>query len=216
MIKPLAKPRRSLRFPAWDYSWEGVYFLTICTQNKEYLFGEIAGEVMHANAPGEMVLEAWEELPARFPLIQLDARVLMPNHFHGIVIICRSESDIYPPITPPPNIMQVDPDLPPERGEHKVRPYGKRPRGTGAGSLGRIVQAFKSLTTRQYIQGIKESGWPPFKGKLWQRNYYERIVRDEEEWERISEYIAAHPINWALDRENREVGKIKAEEPWQV
>lgn len=103
------------------------------------------------------------------------------------------------------------------KGEHKVRPYKTTPAlGTGAGSIGRIVQGFKSLTTRQYLRGIKESGWPPFKGKLWQRNYYERIIRDEEEWERISDYIAANPINWAMDRENREAGKIRADEPWHV
>jgi REP element-mobilizing transposase RayT len=63
---------------------------------------------------------------------------------------------------------------------------------------------------------MREHGWQPIPGKLWQRNYYERIVRDEEEWQRISDYIAANPLNWALDRENREVVKTKPAEPWQV
>ena len=82
--------------------------------------------------------------------------------------------------------------------------------------MGRIVQAFKSLTSRQYLQGIKESSWPPCTGKLWQRNYYERIIRDEDEWARISDYIAANPINWALDRENREGVTTITDEQWQV
>jgi REP element-mobilizing transposase RayT len=216
MIKSAANRRRSLRLQGWDYSLEGVYFLTGCTQNREYLFGEIVDGLMHLNASGEMVLHTWEELPERFPVMELDARVLMPNHFQAIVVIRRGESCIRPPATHPQNIMHFDQGDRLDRGEHKVRPYGKRPRGTGEGSMGRIVQAFKSMTTHQYLQGIREYGWQPFSGKLWQRNYYERIVRDEEEWQRISDYIAANPLNWALDRENREAGKTRPAEPWQV
>ena len=216
MIKSTENRRRSLRFQGWDYSREGVYFLTVCTQNKEHLFGEIVDGSMHPHASGEMVLQTWEELPRRFPVLELDARVLMPNHFHAIVVLCRGESCIRPASADPQNIIYSDERYQPEKGEHKVRPYEKRPWGTASESIGRIVQAFKSLTTYQYIQGIKASGWLPFKGKLWQRNYYERIVRDEEEWERISEYIAANPINWALDRENRDAIKTKPAEPWQV
>jgi len=216
MVKPVINRRRSIRMQGWDYSHEGVYFLTICTHNREYLFGEIADDLMHPNASGEMVLQTWEELPARFAVMELDARVLMPNHFHAILIIRRGESCIRPSTARPPNIMHVGQNDHPDQGEHKVRPYGKRPRGTGEGSIGHIVQAFKSLTTHRYIQGIRECGWQPFKVKLWQRNYYERVIRDEEEWQRISDYIAANPINWALDRENREAGKTKADEPWQV
>ncbi|MBI4643754.1 MAG: hypothetical protein HY743_08560 [Deltaproteobacteria bacterium] len=210
MIKSAQKRRRSLH-----YSREGVYFLTVCTQNREYLFGEIVDGSMHPNASGEMVLLTWEELPRRFPVLELDARVLMPNHFHAIAVIRRGESCIRPSCAPPDNFISLDRDR--RLGDHKDRPYGKiRPQGTAAGSIGRIVQAFKSMTTHQYLRGIREYGWQPFPGKLWQRNYYERIVRDEEEWQRISEYIAANPINWALDRENREAGKIRADEPWQV
>jgi REP element-mobilizing transposase RayT len=225
------KRRRSIRFQGWDYSWDGVYFITICTQNKEYLFGEIVDDLMHLNAPGKMILGTWEELPERFAVMELDARVVMPNHFHAIVVLRRGEPcvrpeclescgcpepDIHPSLEHSQFIFHSHPFDPPHQGEHKVRPYGKRPLGTTAKSIGRIVQAFKSLTTRQYLQGIKESAWPPFKGKLWQRNYYERIIRDEAEWERISAYIEANPVNWALDRENREVGRIKVREPWQV
>jgi REP element-mobilizing transposase RayT len=231
MIKSIANRRRSMRIQGWDYSQEGVYFITICTQDKEYLFGEIVADLMHLNASGEMVLQTWEELPERFPMMEMDARVVMPNHFHGIVVIRRGEPCVRPErpefgfrpepgvrssLENPPNMVHFDQVEPSDQGEHKVRPYKKWPQGTGGGSIGRIVQAFKSLTTRRYIRGIRESGWRPFKIKLWQRNYYERIIRDEEEWGRISEYIAANPINWALDRENREAGKIKADEPWQV
>jgi REP element-mobilizing transposase RayT len=218
MIKPAANRRRSIRLQGWDYSQEGVYFITICTQNKEYLFGEIVVDLMHLNASGEMVLQTWEELPMRFPILELDAKVVMLNHFHAIAIIRRGESCIRPSATPPESNAHFYHSDRSDQGEHKVRPYGEqlRPQGTGVESIGRIVQAFKSLTTHQYIQGIRESDWPPFKGKLWQRNYYERIIRDEEEWGGIREYIDANPVNWAMDRENREAGKIRQDEPWQV
>ena len=218
MDKSAENRRRSIRLPGWEYSREGVYFITVCTRNREYLFGDIVDDLMHLNAPGTMVVEVWDRLPERFPFMQMDARVLMPNHLHGIIVIDRrGESCIRPPAPHPPNIIHSDQGDHPDRGEPKVRPYGKiHPQGTGAGSIGRIVQAFKSMTTRQYLQGMREHGWQPIPGKLWQRNYYERIVRDEEEWQRISDYIAANHLNWALDRENREVVKTKPAEPWQV
>jgi putative transposase len=196
--------RHSIRLQSWDYSREGAYFITVCTQNREYLFGEISHDSMQLNAPGTMVVEAWDRLPDRLPFMQLDARILMPNHFHAIVVIHRGESCIRPSYTRP------------DQGEHKVRPYGKRPQGTWEGSIGRIVQAFKSITTHQYLQGIRDCGWRPFQGKLWQRNFFEHIVRYYEEWQRIFDYIAANPINWATDRENREAIKTRPEEPWQV
>jgi len=213
-----------MRLQGWDYSQEGVYFITVCTQNREYLFGEIVDGLMHPNASGEMVLKTWEELPGRFSVMELDARILMPNHFHAIVVIRRgepcvrpNESGIRPSATHPQNTVRVDHGDHPDQGEHKVRPYEKIPlRGTTAGSIGRIVQAFKSITTRQYLRGIREYGWQSFPGKVWQRNYYERIVRDEEEWERIREYITINPEQWAMDRENREAGKTRPAEPWQV
>lgn len=207
-----------MRLQGWDYSQEGVYFITVCTQNREYLFGEIRQDSMQLNASGTMVIEVWDRLPERFPFMELDARVLMSNHLHAIVVIDRrGESCIRPSARHPQNIIHFDQGDHLDRGEHQVRPYGKiRPRGTAAGSIGRIVQAFKSITTHRYLRGIREYGWQPFPGKLWQRNYYERIVRDEEEWQSISEYIAANPINWAMDRENREAGKTSPDEPWQV
>lgn len=96
MIKPVMNRRRSICLQGWDYSWEGVYFLTICTHNREYLFGEIVDDLMHLDASGEMVLQTWEELPEGFPMLEMDARVVMPNHFHGIVVI-RKGRILYSP-----------------------------------------------------------------------------------------------------------------------
>ena len=217
ITKSAGNRRRSIRLQSWDYSHEGVYFITICTQNREYLFGEIADGMMNLNASGEMVDKAWDELSERFPFMDLDANIVMPNHFHAIVVINRrGESCIRPSGTPSGNVIHLDRENPREQGEHKVRPYGKRPQGTEEGSIGRIVQTFKSLTTHHYIKGVRELGWRPFSGKLWHRNYFEHIVRDYEEWQSICDYIAANPINWAMDRENREAKITKPKEPWQV
>jgi REP element-mobilizing transposase RayT len=83
-------------------------------------------------------------------------------------------------------------------GEHKVRPYGTLP-----DTVGRVVQAFKSITTHEYARGVKQFGWPRFEGKLWQRNYYEHIIRNDGELNSIRKYITENPAQWALDRENR-------------
>ncbi len=67
-------------------------------------------------------------------------------------------------------------------------------------SLGDVVQRFKSLTTKRYIDGVKQHDWPPFNGKLWQRNYYEHIIRDEPDLNRIRQYIIQNPLNWQNDK----------------
>jgi putative transposase len=197
-----ARDRRSLRLKDYDCAQAGACFVTICTQDRACLFGDIVGEEMRLNDAGGMMRSVWEGLPDRFPGTELDAFVVMPNHVHGIAtfvgaglalpgengsaIPCRGESCIRP-----------DDCHEPDSGDHKDRPYG-----TMAGSLGRIVQAFKSTTTHQYVLGVRQRGWPPFRGRLWQRNYYEHVIRSERELDKIREYIATNPIRWALDREN--------------
>ena len=89
--------------------------------------------------------------------------------------------------------------------EHKVRPYGAR--GTKKGTIGRIIQAFKSITTVEYIKGVEYKNWPSFEKKLWQRNYYDRIIRSDEELCRIREYILNNPLKWEFDRNNPEIFK---------
>lgn len=91
------------------------------------------------------------------------------------------------------------------RGESCIRPHPMRhthPRGTLPDTVGRIVQAFKSITTHAYITGVKQQGWSPFAGKLWQRNYWEHIVRNESDWHQICEYIHNNPLQWELDQLN--------------
>jgi REP element-mobilizing transposase RayT len=185
--------RRSIRVKGYDYSQAGAYFVTLCTQDRALFFGETVGETMQVNRAGQMIQTGWDGLPQRFLAMIPDAFVVMPNHVHGVILL--SGADI--------------------GGDHEDRPYetlppddkGRgesclRPCGTKAGTIGRILQAFKSITTHQYILGVKNEGWIPFPGRLWQCNYYEHIIRDEESLNRIREYILYNPLSWSLDREN--------------
>ena len=183
---PDESDRRSMRLERYDYSSAGAYFVTICTQGRRCLFGDIVDDRVRLSHAGKMIQTVWECLPNRFPFVKPDEFVVMPNHLHGIIILTnvggRGESRIRPFA---------------RRGEHKVRPYG-----TFAGTVGRIIQALKSTTTHQYIAGVKGGRWVPFSGKLWQRNYHEHIVRNEEELKKIRRYIVENPARWAFDREN--------------
>jgi putative transposase len=209
--------RKTLRLPNYDYSSVGYYFITICIHNRECLLGEIKNGVMILNEIGEMMKNEWLKLSERFDFINLDIFGLMPNHLHGIIEIIenmngRGESCIRPREFGN-NIILTNGhgcgdhshviDHGHVQGDHKDRPY-TTPNGTKDGSLGRIVQAFKSITTHEYIVGVKNNRWPQFNGKLWQRNYYDHIIRNEKSLLKIQNYIAGNPSEWQNDLENME------------
>jgi len=169
--------RQSLRLRGYDYSQEGAYYVTICTRNRKRLFGNIIGKEMQLNEAGKMIRSIWKELPLRFPNIDLDEFIIMPNHIHAVLVIIRA--DIH---TDESRILTEE-----------------RPNGTLPGTVGRILQAYKSLTTDKYIAGVKQWGWKPFSRKLWQRNYWEHIIRDEKDYNYICEYIYDNPAQWDND-----------------
>ena len=172
--------RRSIRLKGYDYSQPGAYFVTICTHERECLFGEIVNNEMVLNNAGKMVEKWWYELNNKFPNIQLDAHIIMPDHFHGIIIITGADLCVCPNIN--------DDDNYNSRGEHRGSPLYK------------IVQWFKTMTTNDYIRNVKTNNWKPFNKKLWQRNYYEHIIRNEIELNKIRKYILNNPLNWEKDK----------------
>jgi len=165
--------RRSIRLQGYDYTQAGVYFVTICTQSCACLFGEAADGEMRLNDAGQMVEQWWGKLNNKFPGLETDEYVVMPNHFHGIIIIVGADLRVCP-----------------NPGAH-----------TGA-PLPQIVQWLKTMTTNEYIRRVKSDEWHPFSGKLWQRNYFDHIIRNEESLNRIREYIMNNPAQWEFDREN--------------
>lgn len=197
--------RQSIRLKGYDYTEAGAYFVTICTQDREGLFGDVVDWEMRLNDEGTMVRDVWYKIPEHFPHADIDEFVVMPNHVHGIIMLSGRGDPCDRPVLCVDNDHLSDEHI---QGDHKDRPYNMRnigrPRGTLPGSVGRIVQAFKSLTTHEYIRGIRGNGWHSFNGKLWQRNYYEHIIRSEEEMNRIREYIIANPAQWAEDEDNPE------------
>lgn len=127
-----------------------------------------------------MIYDMWCELIDRFSNIKLDEYVVMPNHMHGIIYIVGA------PLVGAPT------------GTGNAVRAGTRP----APTLGSIIGAFKSITTNKYIENIHGNKWPKFYGKLWQRNYFERVIRDERELNAMREYILNNPAQWAFDSEN--------------
>ena len=139
------------------------------------------------NDAGRMVERWWLKLDDKFENVETDAFVVMPNHFHGIIMVGNDVVGAG---------LRACPD---ER--HKE---GHPQRGAPTVSLPDVMYGFKSMTTTLYRRGVETKGWPPFHKRLWQRNYYEHVIRNEEGLNRIREYIRNNPMNWEWDGENPE------------
>jgi putative transposase len=179
--------RHSIRLPDYDYSQSGYYFVTLCAHGKECLFGDIENNNMVLNETGMLVKKKWYELPVHFPGIELYKMILMPNHLHGIIIITdrggggMTRGAMTAPlrkITPHANV-----GIPAQHGEK---------------TLGRMIAWFKYESTKEINRIV--SGNPNV--KIWQRNFFDRIVRDDEELNRIRNYITTNPENWQEDEDN--------------
>ena len=192
MGEPQPEPRRrSIRLRNYDYSQPGAYFITLCVEGKRCLLGEVLDAQVAKNSAGNMVEHWWLELPRKFPEVVLDKHVVMPNHFHGILIIEREAV-----LTPPAGVRVARCRSPGDRAVGKPRQPGYAP------VLGDIMDWLKTMSTNGYIRGVKTFGWPRFSGRFWQRNYYEHVIRDENDFDQKRRYIADNPRRWDQDEEN--------------
>lgn len=173
--------RKSVRIKEYDYTQAGAYFVTIVTYQRDSLFGDIDDGEMTLNAFGAIADECWRAIPDHFPFVELGAYVIMPNHVHGIIIIHEPVGARHG------ESMTV--------GATHASPLPKQPRGPAPRSLGAIVGSFKSAVTRRIGREHNATG-------IWQRNYYEHIIRDEKDLQRITDYIEANPSRWDEDDEN--------------
>jgi len=189
---PKIHHRRSIRLKGYDYRQAGGYFVTMVTQGRDALFGEVVNGEMILNDAGEMIVRWWLELPNKFPNVNVDIFVVMPNHFHGIIFIIddADNSANAEPISVVGDDLRVVP-----QGEHAGSPRQNAP-------LSQMIQWFKTMTTNEYIRGVKNLGWKPFNGKVWQRDYYEHIIRNQSAADRIARYIESNPARWNEDKEN--------------
>jgi REP element-mobilizing transposase RayT len=207
---PNIHQRRSIRLKGYDYSQAGAYFITICTHNRICRFGEIVGAgftparftpahdgnvqpqnnvgqpkgftpTMQLNEYGQIAYNEWAKLPERFSNFELDVFQIMPNHIHGIIVL--NEISVGAGFTPARNVTG--------------QPNTGQPQGI-APTIGDIVGAYKSLVANECLTIFKNNN--ETMGKLWQRNYHEHIIRDEQSYQTISEYIINNPTKWQDDK----------------
>ena len=209
---PAIHHRRSIRLKNYDYAQEGLYFVTICVQNRQCLFGTIVDGEMMLNEAGEMVEKWYLELPHKFHDIKPDVYAIMPNHFHAIIenvgfdendasisvgadlCVCPKQHEGVCPKQHKGAHVGADLCVCPDKKDAHM----ERGAHTGA-PLHHVMQWFKTMTTNEYIRCVKASNWLPFDKRLWQRNYYEHIIRDANDYARIYDYIINNPQNWNKD-----------------
>ena len=179
-FNPERDQRRSIRLKGYDYREAGDYFVTICTRKRECLFGEITEGKMRVNDRGKIVEEEWVRTAVLRPYVELDSFVVMPNHIHGITCI-RDNG----------------------RNTARLAPTSGRFGRPIPCSLPTIIGAFKSACTRRINEMAKTAG------VVWQRNYYEHIIRNESELSRIRQYIGNNPGRWGEDIYNPRRGKAR-------
>jgi len=180
--------RHSLRLKDYGYDSPGAYFVTTCAYRRQNIFGEIEDGVMRRNRFGEIVSECFVAVPEHCGVALIDELIVMPNHVHGIVII----RDV--------------------GARHAVPgPSSRRFGKPAAASLAAIVGSFKSATTKRINQLRRTPG-----AHVWQRNYYEHVVRGDDSLNRIREYIAGNPARWDVDRENPSATRPEAQFAWRA
>ena len=178
---PQKHHRRSIRLPGYDYSKPGAYFITLVTQGRECLFGQVVAGEMQLSDMGRIADDHWRAIPDHFPNVELGTFAIMPNHIHGIIVIH------------PVGASQWDaPTGPRDQWDGASQRDGASANGPKRGSIGAIIGAYKMSVTRRVQRELNRT-------TLWQRNYYEHIIRDEQEHRRIHLYIEANPANWIRD-----------------
>lgn len=182
--------RRSIRLKGYDYTRIGVYFVTICTENRLCLFGEIIDDVMVLNDAGQVAENCWNDIPNHFPHVELDEWVIMPNHVHGIISITMNvDGADYDRGDDGIAIVVGAKNFSPLRDARDEYPY---PRGTSK-TIGSIIRGFKIGVTKWMRNNTNVY-------HVWQRNYWEHIIRNENELNKIRTYIRNNPLNWQNDK----------------
>jgi len=235
------KQRKSPRLRGYDYTQEGLYFITICVQDRLHLFGEVINGEMHLNDAGRMIERWYHELENKYPDKICHDYMVMPDHFHFIIEngaignagdfnagdwdemganagdanemganagdaneMDANAGDAHtgaplrgrPNPDPKPNSdLKPNSDRTPKPDRTPNSPYGLHNKQYGA-SIPQAMDWFKTMTTNEYIRGVKQSGWKPFKRKLWQRSYHDRIIRDYLHFINVAHYIRKNPENW--------------------
>jgi putative transposase len=204
-----AQHRHTLRRRDYDYALAGAYFVTICTYQRACLLGRVTDGQMRISPLGRIAVFCWCDLREHFPAVTLDAFVVMPNHPHGIILLkgIDEHAAFVPDQAGEACLAPTNNHLVGEGQAATVARGGQGLTMAGNGSppsqgaqrptLGTIVAAFKSAATRAARQ---KTGTPNL--RLWQRTYYEHVIRTETALARIRQYIENNSAKWALDQDN--------------
>jgi len=174
----------SARLKSWDYGWNAAYYVTICTGNRVEYFGHIENGQMVLSDIGQIADRYWQEIPGHFPFVILDAYVIMPNHVHGIVIIHKTDDG---------NVKTVET---PNLGVSTTKQHRGIETKWKPGTLGVIINQYKRAVTLHARKMVGDFSW--------QSRYYDRIIRNENECNRIRQYIINNPAKWADDQNNQD------------
>lgn len=173
-MKQDSRHRRSIRLAEYDYCQSNIYFVTICAVQQKCLFGDIQEGEARLSEAGKIVVEEWRKTEQLRSYVKTDEFVVMPNHFHGILGIVKENEGT-------------------ARRAPAIQEFGR----PVAQSLPTIIGAFKSAAARSINLRQSTAG-----AQIWQRNFYEQVIRDEQSLNHIREYIINNPLSWELDREN--------------
>jgi len=181
------KPHRSIRLKGYDYTQPGAYFVTIVTRNRACLFGDVVEGEVRLSHFGEIARRNWQAMGEHFPYTESAVFVIMPNHVHGIIFIAVEARHAVPL-------------------QSSLESFGK----PISGSIPTIVRSFKSVVSRDINELRQTPG-----ASVWQRNYFEHIIRNEESLNRIRQYILDNPARWEFDRENPAAVNPEAKDAWR-
>ena len=176
--------RKSIRLKGYDYGQSGAYFITICTQARVRMFGDVVDGLMDLDDVGRIVVQCWNGLPNHYSHVGLDAFVVMPNHVHGIIVISEEMN---------------------QATWMGLKPATTQSEITRQHGLPEIVRGFKTFSARYVNHAFGTLG-----RRLWQRGYYEHIIRNENQLDGIREYIMSNPLNWQEDPENQQSVKNRS------
>ncbi|MRX69730.1 REP element-mobilizing transposase RayT [Flavobacterium resistens] len=181
----------SIRAQWWDYGWNGAYFITICTQDREHYFGEIQNNKMVLSEVGIIADLLWHQIPIHHKNVELGDFVVMPNHIHGILIIDKQSTNIDLDFANDANIVQTGHAL----SQHALsvqNPGSQRFQNIGKNTISSIVGSYKSAVTKH----ANRLGYQ----HQWQKLFYDNIIRSNNDYQRISDYIVSNPENWTKDK----------------
>ena len=186
--------RRTIRLKGYDYTQVGAYYVTVCVNDRKCVFGDVKNKEMVVNEYGEMVDKWWRELTRKYDMVEIDEYKIMPNHLHGIIVIVGADLCVRPDDVGNVYKNHID-----DHNTDNINIKGQTRRSAPTPTVGTIIQWFKTMSSNEYIRNIKNHNWPPFDTRLWQRNFYEHIIRNEKDLNRIREYIVTNPAGWEED-----------------